>query len=304
MIRFERRASTVLFNLLRAHTRPGPILIPENACAVVVLLLEKLGRTVEPVEISLRSTAIDHERLLVRWADRCRAAPAGLIYVRPYGRLDDISRLFAQLRDVSPDALIVDDRCLGFPDPGVTLDDGVDAILYSTGYAKCVDLGCGGFAVTHERTGYCTEPGPYSEDADWHWAEASKAAVAAERPLNYQDCDWLDRRLPVPWEEHLGRMREEEANSRSEKRRINAIYAQGLPRAVLFPAGLNDWRFNLWVRNSDAVLRALFSEGLFASSHFSAAACPSHVRRCARTSSICSTTNTSTSKWRIARLTC
>jgi hypothetical protein len=49
---------------------------------------------------------------------------------------------------------------------------------------------------------------------------------------------------------------------------LNAIYAKKLPAEIQLPQAFQDWRFNIRVKNKESILHAIFSAGLFASSHY------------------------------------
>ena len=142
---YESRASTILHNLLRSGRSGEPWLLPANVCPIVPLTLLKAGRGFEFVDIDEVSLCLDADRLL----DRLRTAPGrygGVLFVRTYGMEDSRDALFAEIRERGPELMLVDDRCLCRPRFDEPTPPGVDAVLYSTGYAKPVDLGFGGFA--------------------------------------------------------------------------------------------------------------------------------------------------------------
>lgn len=136
---FAPRACAILHDLLQGDDRP--FLIPANICAVVPETFEKAGRAFELVDIQEDTLEIDPEACL----DRLPAG--GLLFVRPYGRDRDVDPFFRALKEAQPDLLLIDDKCLCRPDcEGLGISQWADATLFSTGYAKHVDLGYGGFA--------------------------------------------------------------------------------------------------------------------------------------------------------------
>ena len=52
------------------------------------------------------------------------------------------------------------------------------------------------------------------------------------------------------------------------KEKLNAIYRDMLPVTIQLPAQYQHWRFNILTGKKDEILKALFAEGLFASSHY------------------------------------
>ena len=57
-----------------------------------------------------------------------------------------------------------------------------------------------------------------------------------------------------------------------QRARLNEIYANLLPAEIQLPAAYQSWRFNLRVKDKEHVLKAIFSAGLFASSHYASLA--------------------------------
>ena len=102
---FERRASTILYNLLQSHAIEGPFLLPANVCPIVPMVFFKSKRSFEFIDIDRNTLCIDHNALI----DRCSKSlnkPAGVIYVRSYGAIFDTSDVFEKISHLSPKALI------------------------------------------------------------------------------------------------------------------------------------------------------------------------------------------------------
>lgn len=269
MIAFEQRACTVLFNLLKAHQLDGPFLLPSNACPVVPLTLFKAGRKFEFVDIAPGTLCMDPRQILERWTSTDRPTPAGLLYVRTYGAIFDASNLFRTVKELSPTALIVDDRCLCEP----KFDEGVlpyvDATLYSTGYAKFVDIGFGGVGVLGTGVPYEQSRLSFKQADLQEMAINYKRSIDEQRSFVYEDCDWLCGEKPVhSWAEFNEVVSKERGRISDLKREVNSIYASGLPKSIQLPDEFQRWRFNIHVIDKGAVLDAIRKEGLFASGHY------------------------------------
>jgi hypothetical protein len=221
---FAPRACSILYGLLREEERP--FLIPANICSVVPETFLEAGRAFELVDVEEPTLEIDPEACL----DRLEREPVGgILFVRPYGRERDVDPFFRALKELQPDLLLIDDKCLCRPDcEGLGISSWADATLFSTGYAKHVDLGYGGFA---------------------HLQEGG--------------------RIPEPsWEKHRRRTEEELVRADEHKRRLNAIYSAALPREIQMDPGFQSWRFNVRVPEPDRLVESLFAAGLFASRHY------------------------------------
>lgn len=269
MIVYEQRASTVLANLIGAQPGNGPFLLPENVCPIVLLVLLKLGRAFELIDISPVSLCMDHSRVFDRWSDPSLPAPAGLVYVRTYGFLEDVADFYSHLKSLSPDSLLIDDRCLCAPSFEAPRGDDADAILYSTGYGKVVDIGFGGYACLKPVVRYERRSAPLDVARLAALTTDYKDALATGRTLHYRDSDWLDfGDPPMRWDDYRRIVESECAASLDRKRAINQVYAEGLPKRVQFPAAFQSWRFNLNLADKSGVLNAIQAAGLFASGHY------------------------------------
>ncbi len=269
MIVLETRASSILYNVLRSLGHDRPFLLPANVCPVVPLTFLKARRRFRFVDIAGPDLAMDQTRCLAL----VRSAPeriGGLVFVHPYGLEVDVASFFQALKARQPDLLVVDDRCLCRPDPdGRRLAAGADATLYSTGRAKHVDLGFGGFAHLGRHVTYVRQRAPYRASDLTTVTEAYTAAVAAQRAFDAGDPAWLDLSAPaVAWDEYRQRVLDGLAEADAHKQRLNAIYARTLPVEVQMTSRFQHWRFNVLVPEADRLVARLSGQGLFAGRHY------------------------------------
>jgi len=268
VIAFERRASTVLFSLLRGRRDDRPFLLPANACPILAITLLKAGVPFELVDISRSTLCMDSDAALER-VRRNRGRYGGLIYVRNYGALLDADQFFVEFKREAPDVLIVDDRCLCPPEVLERVPEAIDVVLYSTGYAKYVDLGWGGYGIANDAVEYRTSHDSFDAGALELLTSRYKIALAAGVRFVYRDTPWLERDPPpVDWEDYVASVRAESAQSASVKRSINAIYKAQIPAELQLPEQFQNWRFNLLVENAAEALKSIAAAGLFASNHY------------------------------------
>jgi hypothetical protein len=197
---------------------------------------------------------------------------AGVLYVRPYGALCDCSAFFNAIHAVRPNLLVIDDRCLCRPDPeGEGIDPEADVTLYSTGYGKPVDLGMGGFAHLANGVPYKAEMLRFDAGDLATLTRRYKIAIARQWPFVGGAEDWLDGGLPaIAWVEYRERMLEEDRRVEFHRRRLNAIYTEGLPQSLQLPSRFQQWRFQIRAPQPQRLLRRLRAAGLFASRHYAA----------------------------------
>ena len=268
MIVFERRASAVLFNLLRSHPVEGPFLMPANICPIVPMVFFKAQRPFELIDISLDTLCMNHDAIIDRFSAP-HSKPAGLIYARTYGAIFETADVFARIKSVSPDALIVDDRCLCRPAFSGALATHADVALYSTGYAKYVDIGVGGYGVLRDGIPYTHTKSAFKVEDLNEMTALYKDALIEKAKISYQDSAWLDTAAPdEDWDSYQRQVERECDRVSGMKTIINSIYSSRLPLEIQLPRAFQSWRFNIQVQDKEAVLNCIRREGLFASGHY------------------------------------
>lgn len=230
----EQRAARILDRLSRSLADERPFLLPANICPVVPETLAAAGRGLRFVDIAQDEWCMNRERCLDLLA-RDPEGFAGIVFVRAYGVEGDEAPFFHAVRDAAPQTLVIDDKCLCRPDCDArSLSAGADVTLFSTGYAKHVDLGAGGFAYLTTERSFTALP-PVAENV---WAEYRTRTLTA-----------LER-------------------ADAHKAVLNEAYSAGLPAEIQLPDRLQRWRFNILVPRSENLIASLSGAGLFASRHY------------------------------------
>ena len=262
------RASTILYNLLTTHADSRPWLLPANICPIVPITLLKAQVPFEFVDISAKSLHMDLEQAEVRVKTR---KFGGLLYAHTYGELSTPCDFFASVKRVAPDLVLVDDRCLCTPD--FEIDTPADLTLYSTGYAKIVELNSGGYALAQDYLEYEPSHLPFDSQTLAELEVSYKEAVQGRKTFMYHDSDWLETDAPMPARYDYRRQIEEGLkDSLSHRTEINEVYRTLLPHEIQLPQAYQTWRFNIRIKNKAHVLNAIFNAGLFASSHYASLA--------------------------------
>jgi hypothetical protein len=269
VIVYARRASALLFNLLRHRRDPRPFLLPANVCPIVPVTLLKAGQPFQLLDIDPADLGLDRVACR-RHLEEDPEGYAGVLYVRPFGAVENLSPFLRSLRGIRPDLFIVDDRCLCPPDlDGTEIEPDADATLYSTGRAKPVDIGWGGFAHLRRGVGYSEAALGFELDALEAVEAAYKAAVTERRPFEGDGGDWLDTRQPeVVWEDYRQAALQQRRLVADQRERLNRIYARGLPDSIQLPERFHGWRFQVRMPHPQELLEHLKAEGLFASRHY------------------------------------
>jgi uncharacterized membrane protein len=262
----ERRASTVLHHYLRSVGRSGAWLLPANVCPIVPAVFKKAGISYEFVDIQQQSLCLDFSSalsLLRRDANRY----VGVLFVRTYGHRGDFEPFFRDVKGIDAGLRVIDDRCLARPSfshsGGVT-----DLELYSTGYAKFVELGWGGWGVLREPAEYSPVTMPFQMSAHEELVSTFRKVLKERCNFDCPDTPWLDTRDPdMLLEKYRCLVEERTRESALHRDSLNAIYAEQLEPWAL-PAQFRDWRFTLHCNCQEELLRTIFAAGHFASAHY------------------------------------
>lgn len=264
---FANRACGILYRILKAIDTSLPFLLPANVCPVVPLTFLSAGTKFKFVDINPVTLCIDEAMCI----NEIRTKKyAGLMFIRTYGYVYDTNDFFHGIKSIDNSVLIIDDRCLCIPS-FLYDENNADIQLYSTGYAKYVNLGKYGFAhIKDDRMANAAchvEDIAFNEniDIDKIYKEKEKAGGIIEESIE----GWLDIGL-MPNDGQKTYI-ENVVNSiekiNNHKKDINAIYLESLSHLAL-PLCFNDWRFNIRVRQKESILTTIFENGLFASSHY------------------------------------
>ncbi len=214
---------------------------------------------------------LDHAAIIERWSRLDNPRPVGMVYVRTYGASFNAEDLFADIKALSPAALIIDDRCLCPPSFVEDLSANCDAMLFSTGHAKYADIDFGGYGILRDGINYQRTALPFSKSDLDYITEQYKASLARRTRFAYSDSNWLSTDAPhITWESYRVSVEQECLKAAALKSKINEVYVTGLPPQIQFPSEFQSWRFNIHVRDKESVLSEIRRSGLFASGHYDA----------------------------------
>ena len=227
------RANKILYNFIQANNTTGKVLLPVNICTDVVATLQYAGLELEFVDIQADNLCIDQEAVL-----SLAKEASMLLFVHTYGVENEFDYFFQKVKEVNSEIVIVDDKCLCMPDLHVE-ESSADLVLYSTGAKKMVDLGGGAIGYVADQWKYDeikVEPNEYLTNEMW----------LLDSKQFYMKMDAMI----------------------AHKEKLNAVYKKMLPFAIQLPDAYQHWRFNILTDKKNEILKALFAEGLFASSHY------------------------------------
>jgi len=175
---------------------------------------------------------------------------------------------FCAYKKTCPGLLLIDDRCLAMPQ--FEHSGGcADLELYSTGYAKFVDLGWGGFGHVAAGLHYERKPVTYVPQDHEHLVAQFRGLKECPGHFEYKDSDWLDAsEVETSWQDFRAQVLVRVNASTAHRAAINECYRRCLPREHCLPEAFWNWRFHVWVAEPQTLLHLIFAAGLFASSHY------------------------------------
>jgi hypothetical protein len=267
-IAYEQRASTILFNLLKSLDHSGIFLIPANVCPIVPVTFFKAKQQFELIDISADTMCMNERVLLQKLKDNPQRY-SGFLYVHTYGVQDSFEPLFQVVKQIAPHALLIDDRCLCIPNFNAEVQTAADAVLYSTGYSKYVEMDFGGYGFIKPEVRYASLRLAYNPDDHQALVAAMKEAQESKQPFSYKDTDWLDSTAPtVSYSQYQAKVAARTLAVQTHKKQLNHIYSRNIPKEAQLGQKFHNWRFNILVPQKEKLLKAIFNHGLFASSHF------------------------------------
>ncbi len=270
MIVVENRASYILFNVLKGAQRQGKWIIPSNCCGVIPAIFHKSGTPFETCDIGVENLCIDLQHV----SERISQSPseyAGVLFVYTYGVELEMQQAIREFKETHPAVMFVEDKCLCRPALSESVADVSDAVLFSTGYAKYVDVGVGGYAFIKDALPYRRHQVSYEPEANKALDEAIKGAVRTGHKLPPSTFvgHWLSGGGAITnSDEYFDRVKILGQAAEQQKEELNDLYSSMLSGDYCLPKTFNHWRFNVVVNEPEKLLRDLFDAGLFASRHY------------------------------------
>lgn len=265
---FANRASALLYGFLINHKFQKPFLLPANVCPVVPLSFLKAGVDFEFVDID-ESHAMNQYICLNKIST---GNYAGVLFVHAYGRDYDVTDFYKNIKSYDSEICIIDDRCLCIPDTNKVLTSScIDFQLFSTGYAKYVELSYGGFAnvlkdIDLNRLGDAF----YDKEVEINQQFYIKQCFNEKGRYSLSpDIPWLDcSNLKMTGKEYLALIEKKRLIVQENKELINSIYRENLPQSIQMGNEYENWRFCILVNNQQQLLEQIFKNNLFAGTNF------------------------------------
>ena len=143
MILFEDRASGVLGKVLNVIENKK-FLLPLNICSVVPNTLLKANKEFDFIDVSLDTLCMNQDKVLKKIKED--NSVDGILFVKTFGVDFDIQPFYRKIKEINNNIFIIDDMCSCVPVFDYNIEKSyADMSLFSSGYAKYIDIGYGGY---------------------------------------------------------------------------------------------------------------------------------------------------------------
>lgn len=236
----DSRASAVLYRFLINKHDKGEFVLPVNVCPVVAEIVKHAGFTPLYVDIDKQNLCLD----LNKTSELLNRGIKGMLINHTYGVEIDFGEDIKQLRS-NWEGIIIEDKCLCVPT--LIANANADLTLFSTGYAKVVELHYGG--------GLGIAKNEHSFES-----EKQLLKLVDNKIIRINDFN-------VNTDSYCSDIKREIKSISLQKKLLNQIYADGLSDISL-ESRFNNWRYHIMVENKEQIIKAIFNEKLFVSSHY------------------------------------
>lgn len=266
-ILFESRSCVILYNFLSGIPNRKPFLLPANICPIVIATFEKARIPYVFIDVSLKTFEMDKSILLKKINERPNIF-GGVLWLRSYGLNRSNKKLFQAIKKINKNIFIIDDCCLSIPNFSIE-DDLQDLTLFSTGYSKYVDYGWGGYGfLKPEIKFYSNNKFIFNKNDLSKLNNSFQNCINEDKHFIYLDKNWLGGIKKCSFIKYKNMIIKDIPKIKKVKSKINFIYANSITAKAQLPGPYQNWRFNILVKNKKKLLNSIFSENLFASSHY------------------------------------
>ncbi len=272
MLVYENRAVVIIYNYLKSNNlanKNGFFILPANICYIVPMTFILAGVDFKFIDIKITHYCLDED--IISEILQNKSLPVlGVLFSRTYGINTDFTPIFSDWKTINNQLHIIDDKCLCFPELATNGSEFVDLELYSTGYAKSVDLCFGAFAFVNPQRNYkLFQNTKYCAKDNLMMEYEIKKSFAEQKTMDNFNYNWLDiRSFNVETDVYKQQIVVELENAKKQKQQLNEIYQQSISRQFQMDSYLNNWRFNIMIENQAFLLKCIFENNLFASAHY------------------------------------
>lgn len=264
------RASVAIFSILRAIVSNADVVVPVNICPAAVYPIIYSGNRPVFCDVCRHSGNVSLQTVQLSVTQHTKAILLPHMYGNPVEQVKDI-QAFCREHNL----VLIEDcaSAMGATIDGVEVGGFGDYSVFSTGHAKIVDIGGGGFVYSHRDLGEirrivksCEELSSDSTQLENEYAACYRRYLNTRKPFSlFKERDFFQqdfsslfvRRMKFcPDEFLLGEVRRKLKGSiefhRSRQKRMENIFYTFCPQLEIYryPDGAVPWRFSFFIENT------------------------------------------------------
>jgi hypothetical protein len=258
---YRNRATSIIHDFLSDYNLKKPFLIPANICPIVPLVFYKNKIKIKFIDINKKTLNICKDRVFSEIKNS-----SGLLWNHTYGKEIDQKKFFLDLKKKKENFLIIDDKCLCVPK--IELEEKIfsDLEIYSTGYSKYCDLGYGGYGISRNKIKLFKTN--YLKESENNLKKKIDRSISQKIIYINKENNWLKNKRINKIDLYVTRIKNLKNKINDHKKKINLIYNKNLSSEIILDKNTNIWRFNILINKKEILLKEIFMNNLFASTHF------------------------------------
>jgi dTDP-4-amino-4,6-dideoxygalactose transaminase len=258
---FRNRATSIINDFINSNKIEKSFILPANICPVVPLVFYKNKIKTKFIDIDNKTLNICKDEVFSEIENS-----SGILWNHTFGKETDQKKFFLDLKKKKENFLIIDDKCLCIPTTKLTKKIYSDLEIYSTGYAKYCDLGYGGYGISNEKIKFFKTN--YSKQTSHNLKQKIEKSIFKKKILRNTETNWLKNKKIYKTDFYLAKIESLLNRINIHKKKINNIYKTNLPNEIILDQNTNVWRFNILIKKKEILLKEIFNNNLFASTHF------------------------------------
>jgi len=265
---YASRASVVIYNFINSQQFLKPFILPANICPIVPAVFLKANKKMFFFDIEKDNFQMNKDNLL----NVIRKYPkrfSGMLWMNGYGSEECNEDFFDKIKKINDNFYIIDDRCLQKPLIKLRKSN-ADLVVFSTGYSKYVDLGSGGYGFIQKELKYRKSDLIFNENDYNKIINKFHRSINNKVPIKYNLNNWLGEETGITSniKNYNNKIKMKLQASERHKNIINSVYEKNINSSCKVPPEFCQWRYNILVNKKDLLLKNIFKNGLFASSHY------------------------------------
>tara|TARA_Y100000768_G_scaffold388769_1_gene386994 strand:+ start:495 stop:1454 length:960 start_codon:yes stop_codon:yes gene_type:complete len=258
---FRNRATAIIHDFIKNNEIKEKFILPANICPIVPLVFYKNKIQVKFLDIDKKTLNICKDKVFSEIKNS-----SGILWNYTYGKETNQKNFFKDLKKMKENYLIIDDKCLCIPNTKFKKSLYSDLEIYSTGYSKYCDMDYGGYGISKKKLELFKTK--YLKSSEHRLKNKIDKFISQKKKYSNKEINWLKNQKINNSNFYIKSIEKLKNKVNTHKKKINLIYCKNIPSEIILDKKANNWRFNILVNKKEKLLKEIFCNGLFASSHF------------------------------------